>query len=91
MSETPLSWRDVNKAVEDSRVEVLRAITDLKSDLVKVSDDHEERIRFLEKMEDRSSGQAKGIRQLLSVERAGIATLIALCSAGLALASFFGG
>lgn len=88
MSEAPLSWRDVYKAVEDSQGEVLRAIGDLKVDLIKISDDHEERIRFLEKMEDRSSGQSKGIRQLLGAERAVLATLIAMGSAILAAASF---
>lgn len=88
MSEAPLSWRDVYKATNESKAEVLEAIFELKKDIAKVTDDHEDRIRLLERSDISDMGHAKGVRRVISVERAGLATLIALGSAGLALASF---
>lgn len=44
----PLSWRDVYAAVEASETRVLGAITALRGELSKATDDHEQRVRVLE-------------------------------------------
>lgn len=58
----PLSWRDVYKAVGDSKAEVLGAVDDLKETFGAALADHETRIRANEKGLNFFTNREEGLR-----------------------------
>jgi hypothetical protein len=71
-----LSWRDVYKAVNDSEVRIISAVRESVGSLRTASDDHELRLRHLEKDGCPAGQEAKTVSKALGMKLDALTTLV---------------
>ncbi len=74
----PISWRDTYSLVSDTRREILAAIGDVKDEITKRTDDHEERIAQLELDRARRDSANQMTKTILGASRATVALVASL-------------
>lgn len=74
----PVTWRDTYALVMEMESRVLAAIGDLKSDVRRVTDDHEARLRGLEQAVSSQDGKASGAAVVISAGRAAALVIVAM-------------